>query len=333
MPPEQTDFIEKKAQPIAPHLQETTVPPTNPHLQTLRTYRADVEATIHTNNESVVSIASAEARGREKDIFTTTDAKKFRFTMPHMFGGATSEGQSGTNKENVLLTYGVLPLVGVLLFIVGGGIVFAVYKYTHTQSTQVVIPQAMAILPYTTKKDIDVSKGTIHDQIFGSIVNQTKSYNGVLGGFLFVNLLKGQTPLSATEFFSDLAPGAPGTLGRSIGDKYMTGVYSGTINTPFIVLTSSDYGQTYSGLLAWETTMQHDMAGYFPGVVAPALTTTPRSFEDDTFNNHDVRILRDDSGKIVLVYGFFDKNTFAITSNETVFQSLMTKYLNTQLVH
>ncbi len=60
----------------------------------------------------------------------------------------------------------------------------------------------------------------------------------------------------------------------------------------------------------------------------PPRTTTlflPHAFEDAIIVNKDVRLLRDNDGKIALVYGFYDKQTIVITTDENTFKEVVTR--------
>ena len=41
--------------------------------------------------------------------------------------------------------------------------------------------------------------------------------------------------------------------------------------------------------------------------------------------NKDVRILRDDNGNMILLYGIVDKETIIITVNDTAFKEIITR--------
>jgi hypothetical protein len=105
-------------------------------------------------------------------------------------------------------------------------------------------------------------------------------------------------------------------------------VYAGVNNETFVILTTQDYGQTFAGMLAWEPNMPTDLTTLFPTLAA----NTNNTWSDDTFNNQDVRIIRDNSGNVILVYGFLDNATLVITGTEDVFQQIASKYINNKLV-
>lgn len=84
-----------------------------------------------------------------------------------------------------------------------------------------------------------------------------------------------------------------------------------------IILEVTDATTVFGALLAWEPTMAADLAGMLETGDVPVAAYT-----DKTIGQTDVRILSDD-GTPVLVYGFIDKNTVAITQDLAAFTSLL----------
>ena len=140
------------------------------------------------------------------------------------------------------------------------------------------------------------------------------------------------TLLSESDLFQALAPTAPSTLTRSMIGNYVMGIYGSAANQIFILLSTENYGQAYSGMLDWEPSLQSDLSSLFP--LSNTSTTTVPIWSDDTFENRDVRVLHTGTnGPITLVYGFLDNGTLLITSSENVFQAVANKYLSAKLVH
>ncbi len=300
------------------------------HLKTLRTYQGDVEETIHMNNESLISIATAEQKAKEKDP------------------GAGARGYESfpEKKENILLTYGVLPLVGLILIVVGGGAVVGAYYYIHAKNEPIVVNTEKVLIQYSTKKDVPIGTVSVRktvEETFAGLTNDAS----VPGTVTYTNFTQNNTSISSATLFGAIGPSAPDTLLRSLSVTYMSGMFAadGTgntgRNTPFFIFASDSFGDTYAGMLAWEPTMSDNLAPFFGGAQGNpstlsglASTTIPSEpvWSDESFNNHDVRILRNAQGNIVLLYGFIDKNILIITDSEQAFESLVNKYVNARLV-
>jgi hypothetical protein len=172
------------------------------------------------------------------------------------------------------------------------------------------------------------------------------------------------TLLPASDWFTLLQTHIPSPLARSLDIKMMFGFYQFDQVRPFIILKTSSYETAFAGMLTWERDLNADLAPLFgptivqkfsrpisdeevpviepsststastsssTDVVAPEMrpvTTTlflPHSFQDAVIVNKDVRVLRDDSGKIALVYGFYDKQTILITTDENTFKEVVTR--------
>jgi hypothetical protein len=296
-------------------------------LKTLRTFQGDMEETIHSKNESKISILT-EQKKVEEAVTTGTSNKAY-----------VNFDKEENKKENILLTYGVLPIVGVVLILVGGGLIAGIYYYTKSTPTTVVVKETKTMIPYTSKDDVILSKNFTVNELSSTFKNQIETFNQPLGSLLYINFLqqnisdKTKNILPTNVFFNTIAESAPGSLMRSFGDTYMAGVYSSTSNNPFIILSSSDYGQTFEGMLGWEQTMKYDLFNFFPTLSNINNASSSPVWVDVTQNNKNMRALKDENNTTVLVYGFFDKNTVAITSNEKVFLNLLNKYINNKLVH
>lgn len=150
---------------------------------------------------------------------------------------------------------------------------------------------------------------------------------------------------SDASIFNDLELSAPGTLLRNIDAAHsMAGVVSsGGEQTPFFILSVASYGETFAGMLSWETLMLRSLAKLYPprealalpteevatSTRAPAVTRTlaaPPSragFVDQVVANHDTRIYRDGDGQSILIYGYWDQKTLVIARDEAAFAAIV----------
>jgi hypothetical protein len=221
---------------------------------------------------------------------------------------------------------GVAPIAIITLFLLGGVLLYGVY-YLMTRPQAAIVVASTSIVPYTKEKDVNITSDN-RTAITTGIAGLLQSTHEQPGSLTYMRFLKSGVELSAHDFFQALAPQASDSLARSFDIRYMSGVYSAIDNEAFVMLSTLDYGQTFAGMLAWEPSMSADLASIFPALSGLGQNT----WNDDTFNNQDVRVLRDSSGKIVLVYGFLDKSILVITSDENTFQQIASKYINNKLV-
>jgi hypothetical protein len=108
-------------------------------------------------------------------------------------------------------------------------------------------------------------------------------------------------------------------------------------------LRVDSYQQAYSGLLAWEPSMQQDLLPLFSRHPSPHLppadtqasstaatstpTTTPEflqtGFVDQVVENHDARVILNSTGDILLLWTFLDRNTVVITTNDATLREII----------
>jgi hypothetical protein len=93
----------------------------------------------------------------------------------------------------------------------------------------------------------------------------------------------------------------------------------------FIIFRLSSFENAFAGMLAWEETLAEDIGPLFKNSTKLATLYPTKEFEDITARNKDARVLRSETGEILLLYSFFDNNTLIITENDEAMRSLINK--------
>jgi len=153
------------------------------------------------------------------------------------------------------------------------------------------------------------------------------------------------TPLPGGDLIEALGLSAPDILLRNIDRSSTVGVISaGGDTNPFFILRATSYERTYAGMLSWESTVAQDLQPFYPrpevvidetsfeaasttpsttaALIAPT-STYSAGFKDEIIENRDVRVLRDSSGRSVLLYGYRDKESLIIARNGEAFLELI----------
>ena len=133
------------------------------------------------------------------------------------------------------------------------------------------------------------------------------------------------TRASSKELVRALGFRVPALFIETLGPLYMSGLHVGDENIPFLILTTTSYDHAFSGMLSWEKSIEEDLAPF----MSPQATYTPPAtaqgsqiFIDTVVRNFDIRILRDETGAIRILYGFADRNTIIITTRVETFLSI-----------
>ncbi len=136
-------------------------------------------------------------------------------------------------------------------------------------------------------------------------------------------------PATLAQFFSALGVQAPDELLRGLGSTFFFGIHTVDINAPVFVIPVTSYDLAFAGMLAWEPTMDQDLAPAFDAV--PTLTTdsnglpVARTFTDAVMLNYDVRELTDDSGNVVLYYSFPTPDILVIAESPHTFTEVLSR--------
>lgn len=145
--------------------------------------------------------------------------------------------------------------------------------------------------------------------------------------------------VTSNKFLEKLATRAPEELIRSIDDIFMYGIYALSSNQPFIIFKIGYYQNAFAGMLKWEKDMQEDIVSLFvkKGQMIEAETTeelinATSSFADAIVKNKDARVLRNESGEIIFLYTFPDKDTLVMTTNADTLEQVTKRLLANKLV-
>lgn len=273
------------------HKEETTAP-------TFHSMASDANTAVKTENASVIKIAIAEQERKLEHPNRVEDPKKSIFALS--LGG---------------------------LLLLGGFISLGTYLYFKGNPAPTPIPTLAAnqIMSVDAEKRINIKAD---ENPLKTVVSSSAEFSS--GKVVRVTLTDSDQIISSTRFLELLNTQAPTWFERSLKGIYMTGLYRGQTTNPFMIFTVDSYDNAFSGMLKWESTMTEDLAPMLPenfqATVGTNFTDSP--FTDGVIKNKDVRMIKDSSGKPVLIYAFPSKNLLIITTSreaiEEVFARLTT---------
>ncbi len=306
-PPPAPKPVDPKTEPISP----------------LQTYKSDVATVIQQKNISVVSMAAAEAErlGQNRgmlETIQTTDWNKV--------------------KNTALLMCGV-----VLIVVAVGGLSYAILRPAPSLPQQI-----SAKTPFITVDDTQVllvSKAQWDRTTVMQNLNEIKNKTDISLGLISRNYVaqasstadKNTIPPAVTiqALLGLIAPNAPDTLLRSFEpNQYLLGVHMFDGTQPLLIVKVDSYEQAFSGMLEWERTMQQELAPYFTRTPHQRLNSTtqaqqaallPGAFRDKVVANHDARVILNDTGDILLLWTFLDRNTLVITTADTTLGEIISR--------
>ena len=270
------------------------------NLKTLRTYQGDVEEIIGKTNGSITKIAIAEQNRKEKPLI---EPEKIQSPL----------------RNKVFITVGFL-----LIFTSVAFVAYSYYK--KSENDPLATAQKNAILNQTQSIEINIASAN-RENLIQRILAEQKNFNKPLNSVLQLTLMNGDSVAKTEDVLANIAPKMPSSLSRSFSEKYMVGIYSYDTVEPFIILTTDDYGASYSGMLKWEGSMIKDL-----GKIFSLDTEKTYTFSDEYTKNKDLRVIKDDNNNIIFAYSFIDKDTLVITKNEKIIGAIVNKIISSKTV-
>lgn len=327
----------------APFSPQNPPGPGTAKLRPVRTFKDDLEQTVQRKNTSFVNIVSAEQNRKAQTAHQQERPKPIK---------------KGPNSLMIVAGSGLLVGVGV------AALVFAFYLYTKTPEAVPVVSVPEYIFT-NDQQPVDLSNADSTNllRLLETAKDGTSLELGEISHLYLVkqNLISGNQVtenITPEEFFTLLDSRAPSGMIRSLDSFMMYGThfFAGG-NQPFFIFKTDSYDFAFGGMLAWEPDMNEDLSPLFGPIVRSIVTQpivvstntasstdaetasttnnistivtdqgpTEHQFEDDIIRNQDVRVLRNQDGEIVLLYGFPDASTLVITTNEHTFAEIATR--------
>jgi hypothetical protein len=224
----------------------------------------------------------------------------------------------------------ILGIAGGLLFL--GAIAGAYFAYTRYVALSLPVPIISSIMTTIVAEEQGEVSGRgkeLLEEIQQSVARPLAS-----GSVRLLSL----SPTASSSVFSMLQLPAPSVLLRNIDvELSVAGIINMGEQSPFFILRATSFGDTFSGMLQWESRMAIDLKELFPARQTTTLATTTttssfgeleepvatKGFIDKSVANHDVRVLLDAEGREILLYGYWNQRTLVIARDSAVFTELL----------
>jgi hypothetical protein len=286
----------------------------NAHPQSLRTFQSDLADTIKSGEGSVVSIAMAENRKRER----------------------AQENINPASRTNILYVIGGITLVVIALGLIGYGIYQKIPKVVPLSETSSTLPSVIKADSTQTLNITGLSRDNISDQIGRMYSGATPTLNTVQRILPFTQQPNSpQHVVTTQELFTSIESSIPPQLLRSLDPTYTLGVFAYNGNGLFLAFKTDSYTTAFAGMLDWEKNMFDEFYKVFaiPTAGEPGLFTS--AFKDRVIKNQDARALLDSKGNVVLYYTFIgeDKSTIIIADKEQTLTEVLNRLTANDLKH
>lgn len=338
-------LLEQEQHATLPKTEKVQAPSTPPAaaiegegVKSLETYQGDIESLVQDKNISVVAIAAAEAARRG---------------TVSLQGSAAS---ASTMADIQSLLYKIAT-IGAGLILVAGAVGLLVWILRPAPSVTIGTAQESPFINVDDTKVLTAPKQNLSHVGFVEALNQQRGAVSLsLGLIARLYVVESSstpqgtevyTPFTTSRMLGLLDPQVPEALVRSLNPTvYLLGVHSYDENQSFLILRADSYEAAYAGMLAWERTMQQSLSPLFkrtPNSHLPAqeaatstATSTPQliqtGFIDRIVENHDARVILDDTKELLLLWTFLDRKTILVTTNDATLREIISRLKNPSIV-
>ncbi|MBI4065612.1 hypothetical protein HY412_00255 [Candidatus Kaiserbacteria bacterium] len=244
---------------------------------------------------------------------------------------ASSEPVTGTEEPKRYKLSSILYVIaGVVLLVVGLTGSYIAYTRYLTAVTPIAIKPSVQAPIFVDEREQISGTGTVLLRAIEQSATRTLASGTVR--HLYID----PATTTARSVFYELHLPAPSVLLRNLNDENsMAGIVNpapssaygtGGKQYPFFILSVASYGDTFAGMLQWESKMPLDLSAMFPsftegfgGSVSSTIPVFVPAFRDEIVANHDMRVYRDAENRSVLLYGYWNQTTLIIARDPEAF--------------
>jgi len=233
-------------------------------------------------------------------------------------------------------TFGVIFIAGVLL-VLGIGALWGVYIAMRPATPAAQTPLTTSSILFAEQSESLSLAGISPDDLKRTLGGARTALQSTLGSITEIvptePALDGEAGATRratfSEFIAAIGAHPPESLLRALGNSFFFGIHTVDTNAPLLIVPVTSYDRAFAGMLAWEGTMNVDLAPIFTPL--PGMTTdqnglpVARTFQDTVMRNYDVRILRDDAGQIRLYYSFPTQHVLIIAESPYSFAEILSR--------
>lgn len=276
----------------------------------VRTYATDIGEMMKREKGSVIKIALAEQHRRDE----------FKKKM------------DPTATKNIIVM-----MIGIMLII--GGIMVFVYAIVN-RAKPVPVTNFATNLPtfFFTENQVQIDMTELNrtelvDTVHAQMANTTLVPNTFNNLFVSYKSAVGQTQVPANVFFQKLGIEIPEELFQNLYPAFMLGIYNETDgNDLFMILNIKDFNESFLAMREWEPRMLSELIRIFDIDTSPyGKAIFSKEFVTATLFNKEARVLKDDTGKVLLSYIFLDPKTVMITTETPGLEEVI-KRMNLQTI-
>ena len=295
---------------------------TQDELPRIRTYESDVAEAMQKGNVSRADIALAEGSRRQKAPQSSAQTVDIATQAPKTLRLSTDLPEGGASAvpwRRIALWGG-----GALALAVFGTLLYYGFLWSRgalpttkdkTPAAQSAAATVLQILPGETRAGL-----------IQKLTDAVENAPNQLGEARALAVQIDGTPITTEQFFTILNARAPASLARALDPSLTVGVHNLQGNQLFLLVPVRSYERAFADMLTWGSAeMLTDLGPLFKIQSGGNALLNPPALKDTIVKNRDARALFDESGKIIFLYSFLDKETLLFATNDETVRALLPK--------
>lgn len=266
----------------------------------LRTYSSDVAKALKQNQGSVIKIAMAEEKKRRESLQGFNEQKESKKWLVWIF---------------VFLLLGAITLLSV--WYINRPKEVVIETKTGLQNSEIFVEREKIFL-------LEGGRSTIIQNIDQAKKEMQSQNNQMMNIYMLLGANTSNKKATFDDLMSYLGNDTPKAFSVSTVKDFMLGIENREgVVSPFFILKADSFEELFPGMINWEDEIVLDTYEIF-GIEEYLINDlSERSWQDKLVNNKDMRYLYDETGSVVLVYGYAEPETIVLAESQETFDRVL----------
>ncbi len=266
----------------------------------LRTYSSDVAKALKQNQGSVIKIAMAEEKKRRESLQGFNEQKESKKWLVWIF---------------VFLLLGAITLLSV--WYINRPKEVVIETKTGLQNSEIFVEREKIFL-------LEGGRSTIIQNIDQAKKEMQSQNNQMMNIYMLLGANTSNKKATFDDLMSYLGNDTPKAFSVSTVKDFMLGIENREgVVSPFFILKADSFEELFPGMINWENEIVLDTYEIF-GIEEYLINDlSERSWQDKLVNNKDMRYLYDETGSVVLVYGYAEPETIVLAESQETFDRVL----------
>ena len=241
--------------------------------------------------------------------------------------------QSPQSRKNQILMVSSIALILIAIT--------AVFLWAMFREKNSTVPIALQFVPliFTDQNKTLEIGGLKKEQITQTVLNELKATEMKRDAIEGIYLTNNTKPVGLREFVSLIKGNLLSEKIPFVSDVFLMGVFNNETAVDsskskefFVLLKTRSFPDIFDGMKDWEDKMFSDLAPFFDiNINSETKYLVTKDFEDGFIQNQNAKILRDNDGKIVLMYVFTTNTSVVITNSEDAVREIILRLASSQI--